>query len=80
MRIRMSFLKDGELIAEAVADLPGTADQASAGRVTLENVKRFRPGVDLLDESVTCYVDLMGEDSAADKKDGAERGMAPQKH
>jgi hypothetical protein len=65
MRVRLSFLKDGELVAEAFADIPGTSDIATGGRFELQDVRRLRPGeFDLLDERVTGYLEVMSDKDA----------------
>ena len=62
MRIRLSFLKDGELVAEAFADLP--RDGTNAGRIVLEDIRRLRPDPLLLDERMTCHIEIMSDDDA----------------
>jgi hypothetical protein len=65
MRLRLSFLKDGELVAEAFADIPGTSDITTGGRFVLQDVRRLRPGeFDLLDETVTGYLEVMSDENA----------------
>jgi hypothetical protein len=64
MRIRLSYLKDGELIAEAFADIPSGGDVANEGRIVVEDIRRLRPDVRLLDDSVTCYIEIMSSDDA----------------
>jgi hypothetical protein len=62
VRIRLSFLRDGELVAEAFADIP--RDLANAERILLEDIRRLRPDPLLLDERVTCYLEIMSDDEA----------------
>ena len=65
MQIRLSFLKDGELVAEAFADIPGEGDIARAGRIVIEDVRRLRSGVvDLLEDNVTSYLEILSDDDA----------------
>ena len=59
MRIRLSFLRNGELVAEAFADFP--RDLAIAERILLEDMRRLRPDPPLLDERVTCYLEIMSD-------------------
>ena len=62
MRIRLSYLRDGELVAEAFADIP--RDVAKAERIVLEDIRRLRPDPLVLDERVTCYLEILSDDDA----------------
>ena len=53
MRMRLMFTKNGELIAEAEAEVVGKGDMAKGTCIVLEDVRRLRPDVGLLDEDVT---------------------------
>ena len=64
MRVRLSFLKDGELVAEAFADIPRGRDVGEEGRIVLEDIRRLRPDPLLLDNRVTCYLEIMRDDDA----------------
>ena len=66
MRVRLSFLKDGELVAEAFADIPGGGDIASAGRIAINDVRQLRPDVvvNLLEDNVTSYLEILSDDDA----------------
>ena len=65
MRIQLSLLKAGQLVAEAFADIPGEIDIATTGRMVLQDVRRLRPGeFDLLDDRVTGYLEVMSDEDA----------------
>jgi hypothetical protein len=60
----LSYVKDGDLIAEAFADIPGDEDVAGERRIVVEDIRRLRPNVHLLDDSVTCYLEIMSREDA----------------
>ena len=62
MQIRLSFLRDGELVAEAFADIH--YDAANSERILLEDIRRLRPDPFLFDERVTCYLEIVSNDDA----------------
>ena len=60
MQIRLSLLRDGELVAEAFVDIHH--DAANAERILLEDIRRLRPDPFLFDERVTCYLEIVSND------------------
>jgi hypothetical protein len=62
VQIRLSFLRDSELVAEAFVDI--RRDAANNERILLEDIRRLRPEPFLFDERVTCYLEIVSNDDA----------------
>ncbi len=56
MRVKMTYMKDGEVIAEAEFE---TADMNTLSHVTIDEVRRLRPDIGLFDEGVWIKYDTV---------------------